>query len=119
MTSLDHILFPCFKPTKPGSPVKAFYALRTNRKSSCESDLISVSNLTNAPVAERKQIPAAGLQNPVERPKKIKLETYDLSRKCSITTCWCHVQVSTAFCQNGFYIPIVLIYLYPVIFLIH
>lgn len=113
-TSPDYILLPCFKSTKPGFTGKSFFICAPVR---CFGDELgeqlwvrpylptSVPGLTNALVAEREQIPAAGLQNPVERLKKKKLETSDFSRKCSIITSRCCVQVSTASCQNGINVP--------------
>lgn len=101
-TSLDYILLPCFKSTKPGFTGKSFFICAPVR---CFGDELgeqllvrpylptSAPGLTNALVAEREQIPAAGLQNPVERLKKKKLETSDFSRKCSIITSRCCVQV--------------------------
>lgn len=37
--------------------------------------------------------------------EKKKLETSDFSRRCSIITSRCCVQVSTALCQNGINVP--------------
>lgn len=113
-TSLDYILLPCFKSTKPGSPVKAFLfaplsgALGTSWESSCESDLISrhqrpASLMLLLLNGSKSLLPGSKIQ--WNAWKNRKLETSDFSRRCSIITSRCCVQVSTALCQNGINVP--------------
>lgn len=101
-TSPDYILLPCFKSTKPGSPVKAFLfaplsgALGTSWESSCESDLISrhqcpASLMLLLLNGSKSLLPGSKIQ--WNAWKNRKLETSDFSRRCSIITSRCCVQV--------------------------
>lgn len=101
-TSPDCILLPCFKSTKPGSPVKAFLfaplsgALGTSWESSCESDLISrhqrpASLMLLLLNGSKSLLPGSKIQ--WNAWKNRKLETSDFSRRCSIITSRCCVQV--------------------------